>query len=72
MKNEGDRSDKAPDFRIFAGDTEVGAAWEKVAQSERPYLSCKLDDPSFTAPIYPILTEEDDGSFALRWSRSSR
>jgi uncharacterized protein (DUF736 family) len=72
VKNEEDRGDKAPDYRIFAGEAEIGAAWEKVAQNERPYLSCKLDDPSFTAPIYPSLFEEADGSFTLKWTRSGR
>ncbi|NIJ34081.1 DUF736 domain-containing protein [Sphingomonas oligoaromativorans] len=72
VKNEEDRSDKAPDYRIFAGEAEIGAAWEKVAQNERPYLSCKLDDPSFTAPIYPSLFEETDGGFTLKWTRSGR
>jgi len=72
VTNDGDRSDKAPAYRIFAGPAEIGAAWLKVGQNERSYLSCKLDDPSFTAPIYPNLFEEDDGSFALVWTRSSR
>jgi len=69
VANEEDRSDKAPDYRIYAGNAEIGAAWQKVAQNERPYLSCKLDDPSFTAPIYPTLFDEGDGSFTMRWSR---
>ena len=72
VPNEEDRSDKAPHYRIFAGEAEIGAAWEKVAQDERPYLPCKLDDPSFTAPIYPSLFEVEDGSFSLRWTRSNR
>jgi uncharacterized protein (DUF736 family) len=46
-------NDKAPDYRIFAGATEFGAAWKKTArETEREYLSVKLDDPSFPAPIY--------------------
>lgn len=67
-----ERTDKAPDYRIFAGDAEIGAAWQKVGQNDRPYLSCKLDDPSFTAPIYPSLFDEGDGRFTMRWSRSNR
>ena len=66
------QGDKAPAYRIFAGSAEIGAAWEKVGQNDKPYLSCKLDDPSFTAPIYPSLFEETDGSFTLKWTRSSR
>lgn len=62
-------NDKAPDFRIFAGAKEFGAAWKKTAkESEREYLSVKLDDPSFPAPIYASLVESDDG-FSLIWSR---
>ena len=46
-------NDTAPDYRIFSGATECGAAWRKTArESDREYLSVKLDDPSFPAPIY--------------------
>ena len=38
-------NDKAPDFRIFAGATEFGAAWKKTSGAGREYLSVKLDDP---------------------------
>ncbi|WP_143049441.1 DUF736 family protein, partial [Agrobacterium vitis] len=33
------------------------------------YHSAKLDDPSFSAPIYANLFEGDDGKYALIWSR---
>jgi uncharacterized protein (DUF736 family) len=64
-------NDKAPDYRIIAGATEFGAAWKKTAQnSEREYLSVKLDDPTFPAPIYASLVRgEGDDSFVLIWSR---
>ena len=63
--------DKAPDYRIFAGSTEFGAAWKKTArETGREYLSVKLDDPSFPAPIYASLVEAEDGSgHNLIWSR---
>ena len=61
--------DKAPDFRIFAGQTEFGAAWKKVSRENREYLSVKLDDPSFAAPIYASLVDADEG-YSLIWSRS--
>jgi uncharacterized protein (DUF736 family) len=51
--------DKAPDFRIFSGQTEFGAAWKKTSRENRDYLSVKLDDPSFPAPIYASLVEVD-------------
>ena len=65
-------NDKAPDYRIFAGATEFGAAWKKTSREGRDYLSVKLDDPSFNAPIYANLFDDEDGeSHALIWSRRS-
>jgi uncharacterized protein (DUF736 family) len=61
--------DKAPDYRMFSGAIEFGAAWKKTSQANRDYLSVKLDDPSFPAPIYASLVEAD-GGFSLIWSRS--
>ena len=63
-------SDKAPDYRVFAGSVEFGAAWKKTSTEGRAYLSVKLDDPSFPAPIYATLVEgEEAGSLSLIWSR---
>jgi uncharacterized protein (DUF736 family) len=63
-------SDKAPDFRIFAGQTEFGAAWKKKSSEGREYLSVKLDDPSFPAPIYASLVAVEGGDgYSLIWSR---
>lgn len=60
---------RAPDFRIFAGDTEFGAAWKKTSRENRDYLSVKLDDPSFPAPIYASLVDAEEG-YSLIWARS--
>jgi uncharacterized protein (DUF736 family) len=67
-------SDKGPHFRIYAGNVELGAAWQKRSnESDRDYLSVKLDDPSFPAPIYAKLTEaEDEDGYQLIWSRPNR
>lgn len=54
--------DRAPDYRILAGQTEFGAAWKRTSQQNRDYLSVKLDDPSFPAPIYASLVEAEDGT----------
>lgn len=63
-------NDKGPDFRIFSAATEFGAAWHKKSREGRDYLSVKLDDPSFPAPIYASLVEtETENEFALIWSR---
>ena len=62
-------SDKAPDLRVIVSGVEIGAAWRRTSKDDRTYHSVKLDDPSFTAPIYANLFEGDDGEFALIWSR---
>ena len=61
--------DKAPDYRVFAGTVELGAAWKKTSREDRPYLSVKLDDPSLPAPIYASLVESEGGEHRLIWSR---
>lgn len=63
-------SENAPDYRIIAGNFEIGAAWKKISKAERPYLSATLDDPSFPATIYARLVEGEDGAHSLIWSRS--
>ena len=67
-------TDKGPQFRIFSGNVELGAAWQKHSeQSGRDYLSVKLDDPSFPAPIYATLVEvEGEDGLSLIWSRPNR
>lgn len=63
-------SEKAPDYRVTVGAFEFGAGWKKTSRGERPYLSVKLDDPSFPVPIYAMLVEtETAGEYALIWSR---
>ena len=63
-------SDQAPDYRVYAGGAEIGAAWLKTSKGERPYLSVKLDDPSFAASIYANLFDDEDGEGStLIWSR---
>lgn len=62
----------APSHRIFTGDIELGAAWLKRTQDDRTYLSVKLDDPSFTAPVFAQLFENERGEYDLVWSRPVR
>ena len=62
--------EKSPDFRISAGAMDIGAAWKKTSREGRDYISVKLDDPSFPAPVYATLSETDTaGEYALIWSR---
>lgn len=61
----------APDYRILtSGGAEIGAAWKRLSQNDRPYLSVALDDPAFPATVYARLLEESEGSHLLMWSRS--
>ncbi|MCZ7448193.1 DUF736 domain-containing protein [Rhizobium rhizogenes] len=65
--------DNAPSHRVFVGRIEIGAAWSKQSNEGRNYLGLKLDDPSFTAPLYANLVEDEDGrAFSLIWSRPNR
>jgi uncharacterized protein (DUF736 family) len=71
---EPDRTnDNAPSHRVFVGRAEIGAAWTKKSmETDRDYLSVKLDDPSFTAPIYANLFDENGGGATLIWSRPTK
>jgi uncharacterized protein (DUF736 family) len=60
--------EKAPDFRVYAGTTEIGAAWSQTSKEGNAYLSVKLDEPSFAAPILCRLVETEKGH-SLVWSR---
>lgn len=62
--------DNSPDFRIFTGQTEFGAAWNKKSKDGRDYVSVKLDDPSFPTPIFASLVKAEEGeNHNLIWSR---
>lgn len=67
-------SEKAPDYRVYAGKVELGAAWSRESPDSLPYLSVTLDDPSFAAPITAALfrTEGDPDRHALVWNRPRR
>ncbi|MET3579931.1 uncharacterized protein (DUF736 family) [Mesorhizobium robiniae] len=65
--------ENAPSHRVFVGRAEIGAAWSKTSHEGRDYLGLKLDDPSFNAPIYANLFDDEEGEgFSLIWSRPSR
>jgi uncharacterized protein (DUF736 family) len=63
-------NENAPSHRIYVGRAEIGAAWSKRSEEGRDYLSLKLDDPSFIAPIYANLFDDEGGEgYTLLWSR---
>lgn len=63
--------DSAPDYRVYVAGVEAGAGWKRSAKdTRRAFISVKLDDPAFPAPLYASLVEAEDGrSFNLLWSR---
>ena len=63
-------SDKSPDFRVTAGNADLGAAWKKTSKDNNEYLSVRLDDPSFGNAINCALVVIDE-VHTLVWSRSS-
>jgi uncharacterized protein (DUF736 family) len=56
-------NDNAPSHRVYVGRAEIGAAWSKRSTEGRDYLSVKLDDPSFNAPIYANLFDDAPAPF---------
>ncbi|TPG48074.1 DUF736 domain-containing protein [Sphingomonas glacialis] len=73
VPEESRSNDAAPSHRIYVGRAEIGAAWAKRSAEQRDYLSVKLDDPSFTAPIFANLFDDADGEgYTLIWSRGRR
>jgi uncharacterized protein (DUF736 family) len=71
VAEEASENENAPSHRVFVGAAEIGAAWLKVSKEDRHYLSIKLDDPSFNAPIFASLFDDEDGkTFNLIWSRA--
>lgn len=68
VPTEGD-TENGPDYRVLASNVEFGAAWKKQSDKGNAYLSVKLDDPSFAAPIYASLVEAEGEELSLIWSR---
>lgn len=73
VPEEASENENAPTHRVFVGRAEIGAAWTKTSNEGRDYLSVKLDDPSFTAPIFANLFDDEDGkTYNLIWSRARK
>ena len=72
--NDNRKSGKAPDFRVFAGPAELGAAWRKASSGEHPrdYLSMELDGPGLADAISAAVFFAEDGKKAqIVWNRRS-
>lgn len=66
---------KQPDYRLFFDGQECGAGWlaEEKARMKYRSINCKLDDPSFPAPLRFALgrapDQDDDDLLNLIWNR---
>jgi len=72
VPNDNRENDRAPAFRIFAGRSELGAAWAQRSNGENPrdYLSVQIDDPSLPEPISAAMFHGKEGEEAqLVWNR---
>ena len=66
-------NDNAPSHRVYVGKAEIGAAWTKRSNEGRDYLGLKLDDPSFNAPIFANLFDDEGAdTYSLIWSRPKK
>lgn len=72
--NDKNGNDKAPDFKVVAGEREFGAAWKAKTKGEEPqeFLRVELDDPSFSAPLRAALFANGIDASVLVWSRASK
>jgi len=66
-----EKANGGPDFRLYAGGAELGAAWRQDSKDgETPYLAVKLDDPSFAQPMRAAFFENSkEGTGVLVWNR---
>ena len=72
VPNDNRDNDNAPAFRVFAGQSRIGDAWEARSNGDKPkeYLRVRLDDPSLAEPISAALFPSEDGRTAqLVWNR---
>jgi uncharacterized protein (DUF736 family) len=67
-------SDAQPDYRVFAGEVEVGAGWNRRSEATgRDYISLSLAAPEIGprrlyANLGRAAGQADDDSFAIIWN----
>lgn len=73
VANDRRSTSSAPDYRVFIGQMEVGAAWRKTSGENGGFLLVRIDDPSFPGPMRAALLEQpQEGVFRLIWRREKR
>ncbi|MFZ5780133.1 MAG: DUF736 domain-containing protein [Pseudomonadota bacterium] len=75
VPNDNRNNEQSPDYRVYVGASEIGAAWRGQPTSDRTgkYLHVRLDDPSLPEALNAAMIETDDGTSArLVWCRRLR
>ena len=74
VPNGAKTADRQPDYRVLAGNVEVGAGWNKKGQvSGNDYVSLSLAAPEFGprklyANLGPAAGQDDEDVFAIIWN----
>ena len=72
VPNTGKAGDTQPDYRVLSGDVEIGAGWNRHAEtSGRDYVSLSLAAPEFgPRRLYANLGQVpgETGRFAVIWN----
>lgn len=73
VTNDKNGSERAPDFKIVAGNRDLGAAWKARTKGEeaQEFLRVELDDPGFAAPVRAALFSNGVDSNVLIWNRAA-
>jgi len=72
VPNDNRNNNHSPDYRIYVGVSEIGAAWRGRPATGRAgkYLRVRLDDPNLPEPLNAAMIESADGlSARLLWGR---
>jgi len=59
-KNERKNGDAHPDYRLFQGNDEVGAAWKGTTKNDRVKLSIKLSNGTYMTAVMQDKEEDED------------
>ena len=61
-------SEKGPHYRFYTDGLQIGAGWLNTSEKGNAYISVKIDDPSFAAPLSANLFEDGD-NYNMVWKR---
>ena len=69
VANDKKSKPEQPDYNVFSGDIEIGAAWHRTSNDAENYISITIDDPSFSTQLYLSIIKLDEAEQLLVWSR---